>query len=113
MDVKKLYADLAVLTRREVPLYDFFLYCDMGARTLLAKYPKEVVLPAGEYIKPSSLGDDFAVTTEFELPMLYFLAAKASGDDALWQAGLDCAEEIYKSLWKEKAKGKQRKGERW
>ena len=113
MDLKKLYGDLTVLLGREVPLYSFLLYCDMGARMLLCRYPKKLLLGAGEYTAPESLSDALPIAEEFYTAVLYFLGGSVSGEESMLKKSEAAAEEAYRTRWRAHARGKRRKGDVW
>lgn len=113
MDLKKLYGDLTVLLGREIPLYSFLLYCDMGARTLLCRYPKKLLLPVGEYSPPESLSDALPIAEEFYTAVLYYVGGSARREESMLKKSEAAAEEAYRTLWRTAARGKRRKGDVW
>lgn len=113
MELKKLYGDLTVLLGTEIPLYSFLLYCDMGARGLLCRYPKKLLLPVGEYYTPESISDALPLAEEFYTSLLYFIGGSARGDESLLKKSEAMAEEAYRTLWRAHARGKRRKGDAW
>lgn len=112
MDIKKLYADVCVLAG-EVPLYSFFTYCDMCARSIIAEYGERYALGEGEYVSPSALSDSFALDDAFYTAVLLYVAGKASGDGDMIAKSESEAKSAYRGLWRKKAKGKRIMGAKW
>lgn len=113
MELKKLYNDTVVLCKCEMPLHDFLLYCDIAARSLLAKYPKKLIMPDGEYISPEGISDALALDSEFYTAMLYFVAGSFCGSENYLRESERAAEAAYLRLWRLSARGKRMKGDRW
>ena len=113
MELKKLYRDAAVLAKCEIPLNDFLLFCDMAARTFLAKYPKKLLLPKGQYSSPKSLADSLMISGEFYTAVLYFVAGSYLPDEKYLEEGENAASSAYIKLWRENARGKRMRGDKW
>lgn len=113
MELKKLYGDLTVLIGTEVPTYSFLLYCDMGVRTLLGRYPKKLLLPVGEYCPPETLSDVLPIAEEFYTALLWFIGGSVRGEENMLKKSETAAEEAYRTLWRAAARGKRRKGDVW
>lgn len=112
MDIKKLYADVCVLVG-EVPLYSFFTYCDMCARSIIAHYGEKYALGEGEYVCAASFSDSFALDDAFYTAVLLYVAGKESGNVELISKSESEAESAYRGLWRKKAKGKRIMGVKW
>ncbi|MBR5538431.1 MAG: hypothetical protein IKU61_00880 [Clostridia bacterium] len=113
MDLKKLYRDVTVLCREEIPLNDFLLYCDMAVRTFLAKYPKKYLLPKGQYSSPTSLSDSLMISGEFYNAVLYFVAGNCTLNEKQLELSEDAASNAYIKMWRENARGKHIRGDKW
>ncbi len=113
MELKKLYSDLTVLLGTEVPLYSFLLYCDMGVRTLLCRYPKKLLLPVGEYCPPESISEALPIDERFYTALFWFVGGSVRGDADMLQKSEAAAEDAYRTLWRNAARGKRRKGDVW
>lgn len=113
MELKQLYKDATVLCKTEMPLPDFLLYCDMGARRYLNRYPKKLLLPHGEHIAPESISDSLALHEIFYNAMLYFIAGSFLASDACLARAENEADYAYRVLWRRAAYGKRRKGDAW
>jgi len=106
MELKQLYKDAVVLCKTEIPLPDFLLQADVGARSILNRYPKKLVLGQGEYVTPLCLDDPFPLAEAFYTAILYRIAGDLQTAEAE-------AEAAYKTLWRHAARGKRRKGDTW
>ncbi len=113
MELKKLYRDLMLLCEREVSLADFLLYADIGARGILARYPKRLVLPKGEYSSPANISDPLMISGEFYTAVLYFAAGSILSDEKLLKKSEEEAKCAYLKLWREAARGKRMRGDKW
>lgn len=113
MELKQLYKDLTVLIGTEIPLPVFFVHCDLCARRYLRRYPKKLLLGAGEYISPENINDALAVDESFYGAVLYAIAGSYLGDAAYAARADGEAEDAYKALWRKSVRGKRRKGDAW
>ena len=113
MELKKLYRDATMLARCEIPQNDFLLFADMGARTLLSKYPKKLLLPKGQYSSPKSITDTLAISGEFYNAMIYFIAGSYLSNEKYLEESGEAASYAYIKLWRESARGKRIKGDKW
>lgn len=113
MELKQLYKDAVVLCKAELPLPDFLLHADVGARRLCNRYPRKLVLGKSTYVSPLSIEDAYAVGDAFYAAILYRIAGEYLGNAAYLALADAEAEEAYKSLWRASARGKRRKGDDW
>ena len=113
MDLKKLYTDILALLGTELAIFKFLAFCDMGAREIIARYPKKITVGVGEYLSPESLDSSFALNEEFYLAMLYYVLGCSKGEESLLTKSKESAEDAYLTLWREKAKGKRIAKDRW
>ncbi len=113
MDLKKLYGDVCVQLKRELPIYEFLSYADTGVRALLCRYPKKLLLGRGEYTSPEDLSASVALDGAFYTSLLYFILGSANGDGATLEKSFAEAESAYKTLWKSTACGKRMACDRW
>ncbi len=113
MELKKLYRDAVILCKKELPLNDFLLWCDIAARAFLGRYPKKLLLPKGEYITPRSISDRLMIDTEFYNAVLYFVAGGFCADAGYRSQAEEAANAAYLKLWRESARGKRMKGDVW
>lgn len=113
MELKRLYRDCTVLAGREIGQNDFLLYCDIAARTFLAKYPKKLLLPKGQYSSPKSLADSLMISGEFYTAVLYFVVGSFLSCEKHLKASEEAANSAYIKLWRESARGKRMKGDKW
>lgn len=112
MELKTLYTSLGVLLNREVPLYAFLLSYDLAVRALLCRYPKSVLLPDGEYTAATSPEDSFPLADAFFPAVLYLTAGELSADKAMTAKGEELADRAYLTAWRDRMRGKHRKGGR-
>ncbi len=113
MDLKKLYGDVTVLLKREVPIYEFLASCDLGVRTLLCRYQKKLIVGKGEYIAPEDLNSSVALDGAFYPFLLYFIIGTLCSDEKMLEKSRDEAQNAYKMLWRAAARGKHIKNDRW
>lgn len=113
MDLKKLYGDVCVQLKRELPIYEFLSYADLGIRALLCRYPKKLLLCRGEYTSPEDLNSSIALDAAFYTSLLYFVIGSANGDGTTLEKSNSEAENAYKTLWKSAARGKRVACDRW
>ena len=110
MELKTLYTDLTVLTEQETPLYAFLLSYDLAVRSLLCRYPKSVLLPDGEYTTAASPEESFPLAEVFVPAVLYLTAGELSGDKTMTAKGEALADKAYLAAWRERVRGKHRRG---
>ena len=113
MELKKLYRDTVVLCKKEIPLPDFLLWCDVGARAFLSRYPKRFLLPKGEYVTPVSLSDPLMISSEFYTAIIYFISGNYLANEGYIKNSENAASQAYLKLWREAARGKRMKGDKW
>lgn len=113
MELEQLYYYITLVCKQEPSLPDFFFYYDMAVRRFLARYPKKLLLAHGEYKKPTSLSEGFALHERFDMPIIYFVGGSLAGYEQMVDDADRLADEIYLSLWKDAARGKRLKGDRW
>ena len=70
-------------------------------------------MPEGEYVRPTSLSDGAALPDCFFYAILYFISGYATGDDGLFDASDERAEDAFRKLWREHARGKRLRGDKW
>ncbi len=113
MELEQLFFDTKLLCKGELSLADFLLYYDMGVNRFLTRYPKKLLLPHGEYVRPERLEGNFVLPDCFYFAILYFIGGIFLGNEVMFADADKHAEEAYLSLWKEAARGKRLKGDRW
>lgn len=113
MNLKKLYAALLGSVDRELELYRFLFAVDMTVGALLSAAPKSYVLCGGEYRAPETADDALDIAAPFRIPFIAYLCAYLQKDDAKMKEALALADRAYLQLWRERAKGKRLKGEKW
>ncbi len=113
MDLKKLYRDVSVLLGKEIPIYTFLTYFDMGARALLCRYGKKLLIGKGEYTTPETLDSSAVLDVAFYTSLIYYVAGMACGDEAMIKKSDSEANGAYILLWRQSAKNKTRKCDRW
>ena len=113
MDLKKLYKDTLVLLGKEIPIYTFLTYFDMGARALLCRYPKKLLIGKGEYTTPETLDSSAVLDVIFHTSLIYYIAGMVTGDAELIKKSEYEASGAYITLWRQTAKNKTVKCDRW
>ena len=113
MDLKKLYADICIRLKREIPIYEFLSYTDTGIRAFLCRFSKKLLLGRGEYTSPENLNSSVALDEVFYTALLYFILGSINADEKMLKKSESEAESAYKTLWKRVAVGKRRACDRW
>lgn len=113
MNLKKLYAAVVGEVDEDLTLYRFLFAVDMAMGALLCTVPQAVLLCGGEYRAPETAEEQLCLSAPFRIPFITYLCGYLQKDEAQMQRAKELADRAYLSLWRERAKGKRLKGEKW
>lgn len=113
MELEQLFFDTKLLCGGELSLAEFLLYYDMCMRRYLTLYPKKLLLPHGEYVRPERLEGSCDLPDSFYFAILYYISGIFLENAAMFADADKHAEKAYLALWKEAARGKRLAGDRW
>ena len=113
MELEQLYMDANLLCNGELSLQEFLLYYDMVVSRILTRDPKRMILPEGEYVRPETLEGSCVLPDNFYFAILYFIGGTVLGNECMFRDSDARADEAFRAIWREVARGKRLAGDRW
>lgn len=113
MTLEELYEDVNIFCKGELTVPEFLLYYDMAVTRYLARYPRLLLMPEGEYVRPESLSEGVCLPDCFYHALTYYISGYFLANDALFDASDDRAEDAFRTLWRAHARGKRIRGDTW